>query len=238
VANFPDTRISLILRLAHSSDVHAWQEFADIYAPALHALALRKRLQPADAEDVTQEILFAVARAVERFQPNESRARFRTWLRRIARNLIADFCSGRARRPVSQAISDSWLQAACAGQLTTEYELDEDFHEEYRKALYHLAASRIRERVADKTWLAFERTSIHAQPAETVAAELGISLGSLYVSRCRILKMLRTEVGTLQESDRDADDSIPPDKFVANQNAQARNPTPTEPPATDEETSP
>jgi RNA polymerase sigma factor (sigma-70 family) len=109
---FPETRVSLILRLGEAEDVRAWQEFAGIYGPALYRLALRRGLQSADAEDVAQEILFAVARAIERFQPDPTQAKFRTWLSRIARNLLADFCAGRAKRPLTQLVSDSWLRAA------------------------------------------------------------------------------------------------------------------------------
>jgi len=97
----PETRISLVLRLAGSSDVQAWQEFAELYAPAIHGLAIRRGLQPADAEDVTQEVLFGVARAIERFQPDSERASFRTWLSRIARNLIVDFIRRRSRQPAT-----------------------------------------------------------------------------------------------------------------------------------------
>ncbi len=96
--NFPETRVSLILRLAKPTDVQAWQEFSDVYGPALYSMAKRRGLQPADAEDVAQETLFAVARAIERFELDRERARFRTWLARIARNMIADFCDGKLKR--------------------------------------------------------------------------------------------------------------------------------------------
>ena len=43
MAEFPETRVSLILRLGEPDDVRAWQEFADIYGPALYRLALRKK---------------------------------------------------------------------------------------------------------------------------------------------------------------------------------------------------
>ncbi len=199
MVNFPETRISLILRLGQSTDVEAWQEFAEIYAPTLHRLAVRKGLQPADAEDVTQEILFGVARAIERFEPDQQRARFRTWLGRIARNLIADFCSGRAKRPLSQTISDSWLQAVENRQLILEPSGDDAiFLEEHRRAVFRYAAQRVRRRVAADTWRAFEATCILQTPAVEVAQELGVGVGNVYVYRCRVLKMLRGEVQALQ----------------------------------------
>ena len=193
---FPETRVSLILRLAEAEDVRAWQEFAGIYGPALYRLALRRGLQSADAEDVAQEILFAVARAIERFQPDPAQAKFRTWLSRIARNLLADFCAGRAKRPLTQLVSDSWLRAA---DLSATSDAGEEFDHEYRAAIFQLAASRVRERVNSETWSAFELTAIQHQPSDLVAKQLAMAVGTVYVARCRVLKLLRGEVEQLEQ---------------------------------------
>lgn len=196
MAKFPETRISLILRLAHPEEVTAWQEFVDVYAPIIHGLALRKGIQAADAEDLTQEILFGIARAIDRFRPDADRAKFRTWLSRIARNMIADYFAGRAKRPMSQSLSDSWLEQAVGGAETGTN--DEDFELEKRQSLFRLAANRIQQRVATNTWQAFEATTVHRRSADEVALELEMSLGNLYVARCRVLRLLRIEVEQLE----------------------------------------
>jgi len=199
VAEFPETRISLILRLAQRDDVQAWQEFCELYAPILYRMCIAKGLQTADAEDVTQDILFAVARAAERFEPDQARARFRTWLCCIARNLMADYFAGLAKRPLSQALSDSWLDSLVDAP-AVEQEFDSRFGIEYRRAVFELAARRVRERVSHLSWQAFYATSVEHRNLEQVAKELHISLGSLYVARCRVLKMLRSEVQNLEQS--------------------------------------
>ncbi len=203
MANFPKTRISLILRLACAEDVQAWQEFSELYAPILFRLAKRKGLQAADAEDVTQDILFAFARASERFRPDASRAQFRTWLCSIARNLIADFFAGRAKRPVSQSLNESWLHSIADGihgSCHDSDEFDSAFGLEHRRAIFSLAARRIQSRVSESSWLAFHSTAVLQISAEQVARELGLSPGAVYVSRCRILKMLRCEVERMNQS--------------------------------------
>jgi RNA polymerase sigma-70 factor, ECF subfamily len=201
VAKFPETRISLILRLAHPDDVAAWQEFTDIYAPAIYALATRKGIQPADAEDLTQEALFGIARAIDRFRPDSDRAKFRTWLNCIVRNVVADYFAGRAKRPISQSLSDSWLRRATRHDALhpehPEHAEQEAFELETRQALFRLAAARVRERVSAAQWQAFEATAVHQRGADEVARELNLSLGNLYVARCRVLKLLRGEVERL-----------------------------------------
>ena len=198
MAPFPETRISLILRLANAADVQAWQEFAELYAPIFLSLARRQGLQPADAEDLTQEILFAVAKAIERFVPDPTQARFRTWLSRIARNLIADLHSGNSRRPVAKAITDSWIRERCEPNVGVDLSEEPWIQEEYRKAVFTVASKRVKKRVTHTTWTAFEKTYLQDQEITAIAQELKIPIGTLYVARCRVLKLLREEVVAIE----------------------------------------
>jgi serine/threonine-protein kinase len=45
-------------------------------------------MQPADADDLVQQVLSAVARVIDRWEADPERARFRTWLQRVATNAI------------------------------------------------------------------------------------------------------------------------------------------------------
>ena len=60
----PETRASLIVRLPDPADTRAWDEFAAVYAPLVYRLARRHGLQPADADDLVQEVFSAVAQSM------------------------------------------------------------------------------------------------------------------------------------------------------------------------------
>src|SRR5262245_47940975 len=84
----PETRASLLIRLKDRADDEAWFEFTEIYRPVILRLAARRGLQPADADDLAQQVLSSVARAIDRWKEDPARARFRTWLQRVATNAI------------------------------------------------------------------------------------------------------------------------------------------------------
>jgi RNA polymerase sigma-70 factor (ECF subfamily) len=188
----PETRASLIRRLHDPRDAQAWREFVAIYEPLILRLVRRRGLQDADAREVAQEVLAAVAAAVGRWQPDPARGTFRGWLFTIARNLTVNFLVQRGRRPLATGRSDvqQWLELLPAAGAAEVALVDE----EYRRSVFRWAADRVRGNVRPATWQAFWQTCVEGRSPADVAERLGVSVGNVYVARSRVIARLRRAV--------------------------------------------
>src|SRR5437660_637554 len=75
----------------------AQDEFFGIYRPVILAWCLRRGLDNADAEDVSQDVAVRLIRGgLRTFQPGR---RFRPWLRRVVRNAVNTALRKAAGRP-------------------------------------------------------------------------------------------------------------------------------------------
>jgi RNA polymerase sigma factor (sigma-70 family) len=196
VAEYPETRASLVVRLRDRADQEAWAEFVEIYRPVIYRLASRKGLQHADADDVAQQVLVAVAGAVHRWQPDETRGRFRTWLHRIAQNLIINALTRRAR---DRATGDDFWRDLLAQQAAPEGPDSELLRAEYRRELFNWAARQIRTEFQPATWHAFWHTAVEGRSITQVARLLGKKPGAVYAARGRVMRRLKEKILECEE---------------------------------------
>ncbi len=193
----PETRASLLIRLKDRADQEAWQEFMEIYRPLICRLARHKGLQDADAEDLAQQVLISVARAIDRWQDDPARARFRTWLARIARNLLVNMVT---RGPPDRGSGDTQIQDLLAQRPAPEGPESDLVRVEYEREVFRWAARRVRREFAAETWQAFWQTAVRGRNITDVARELGKSIGSVYAARSRVMRRLRETIAEWEEA--------------------------------------
>ena len=196
----PETRASLILRLQDAADIAAWDEFAEIYAPVVYRSARRLGLQAADADDVVQEVLSAVARSVSGWLDRDDRGAFRAWLFRIARNLSIDLLTRRKHRPWAAGGDEA---ARHLNEVEAESDVSSHFDAEVRREIFMRASQAVRSCVSETTWQAFHRTAVLGESIESVAADLNLSTGSIYIARSRVMKRLQNAVKSFDERSHD-----------------------------------
>ncbi len=187
-ASPPETRASLILRLQNADDVAAWDEFAELYGPIVFRVARRRGMQSADAENLVQEVLLAVAQSVTKWVERTDRGSFRAWLLRIAHNEAVNMLTQRSTRQLGhdglkgqRLIEDVALRDGISSLIEREYEL----------AVFKWAADSVRQQVKDHTWQAFWLTEIEGVSVCQAAERLGTRMGNIYFARSRVMARIK-----------------------------------------------
>jgi RNA polymerase sigma-70 factor (ECF subfamily) len=190
------TRASLLARLGDPLDHSAWQQFVELYGSLVYSFARRRGLQDADAADLTQEVFLSIAQAAGRWRYDPRQGSFRGWLYAITRKKIARFLQGRQTQPVGSG--DSGACQRLAEEPSPGPDLEATWEQEFQQQLFRLAATQVQDSFAPTTWQAFWRTAVEGKSGAAVSAELGLSVGAVYVARSRVLARLTDRIRQLQ----------------------------------------
>ena len=191
----PITRPSLLLRLRDVTDEQAWRDFVRIYTPLIFGYCRRRNLQEADAADVAQEILCAVAAAMPAFDYDPQRGRFHGWLLQVTRHKVQNFFARSYRHP--RPAGETTLERIPAEQPSPAEQAV--WEEDYRQRLFLWAADKARPEFQPATWEAFWLTSVESLSVKETAARTGISAGAVYIARCRVVARLRELVESVAD---------------------------------------
>jgi RNA polymerase sigma-70 factor (ECF subfamily) len=189
----PLTRPSLLVRIRDARDREAWAQFVRVYVPLIYRFVLRSGLQDADAADVTQEVLRAVARACKRLDYDPQRGRFRSWLFTVVRSKLGDFVADQRRQERGSGDSNT---LALLDRLPAR-EQDALWEQEYERHVFTWAAEQVRGDFTDSTWQAFWQTAVDGKSGKDVALALGLSLGAVYIAKSRVLTRLKEQIRQL-----------------------------------------
>jgi len=113
-ADAPGTRSTLLTRLRDHDDRESWRAFFDRYWQLLYNVARRSGLDEAASEDVVQETVIVVAKAMPTFQYDRNRGSFKQWLLRIVRRRIVDQLRKVYREPRRALLRPEDLDAEAA----------------------------------------------------------------------------------------------------------------------------
>jgi RNA polymerase sigma-70 factor (ECF subfamily) len=191
------TSQSLLERLHNRADAQAWQRLMTVYEPWLRGWLSRHELQPADVEDVLQEILVVVSAKLPEFVHSGQPGAFRAWLRTILTNQVRHFLRGQRIRKAlvaSQPLND-WLEQLADPNSPLSRQWDQDHDQQIARRL--LAS--IQAEFTPTTWQAFQMLVLEDRPTSEVAQSLGLTQNAIYIAKARVLARLRAEARGLLE---------------------------------------
>ncbi len=167
-----------------------------LYGPLVYRWCRRWGLQPADAENVGQEVFVRVSKHLSGFRPRPECGAFRGWLYRIARNCWIDHARRREREAVAEGGSDA---RKLLEQLVAEPNGQDDaaWREADDALLCRKAIELIRGEFSPRDWTAFYLLVVEEKSPAEIAAELNVSVNVVYLAKSRLLSRFRQEFGEL-----------------------------------------
>jgi RNA polymerase sigma-70 factor (ECF subfamily) len=191
------THLTFLLRLRDRADKLSWQEFHERYGQLLYRYARSRGASDADAEDIVQEVEMYLFKALDGFEYDARKGRFRAYLRSAVVHAMARRASKEAREPAG-------LDPQTFDYLNSQEEADADARWEREWQLHRLrwAMRCVAEAFEPPTLKAFEMHVLAGRPVEETAETLGLSKASVYQAKSRILKCLKER---LAEADPEGD---------------------------------
>jgi RNA polymerase sigma-70 factor (ECF subfamily) len=192
------TRPTLISKVRRG-DEDGWSRFYELYADFIHSAARAAGLAEDQAKDIVQETMVTVQNYITNFVPDDNRARFRTWLRKIVQSRIADHYRRRRRNALDHANDPPAADETATSQTNripnlSEIKLDRLVDEKLEQALLEEARNRAKEKVRMEDYQAYDLFALQELPAKEVAASLGISPATVRVRTFRVRRIVQREL--------------------------------------------
>lgn len=180
----------LVDRLSRG-DMAAFRELVETYKKKMYYFALDMVGDPADAEDVSQEVFLKAFRAFKTFKRD---AKLSSWLYRIAYNASIDHLRRRALAP--QSVEDTVLDASAGGFGDSPSSHNPAQTAEYR--LFQVRVEKALEKVSSQERAVFLLRHYNDLMLDEIADTLQISVGSVksYLFRC--IRKLQRELAITQ----------------------------------------
>jgi RNA polymerase sigma-70 factor (ECF subfamily) len=195
--NVYTTHITLLGRLGQAQpNPAAWDEFCDRYGDLIRSFARRQGLQPSDCDDVLQDVLLALSSAMQRFEYDPARGKFRSFLKTLT--LRAVF---RRFRQNHRAPGQGTEEALASAPSPDDAETEQRWEDEWRQHHLRQAMRSIDAEFSDADRAAFRLYALGSRPAQDTAAALGISVDRVYQAKSRILARLSALIAEQVEAE-------------------------------------
>jgi RNA polymerase sigma-70 factor (ECF subfamily) len=167
------TRHSLLARLKDWGDQASWQDFFDTYWQLIYNVAIKAGLTDAEAQEVVQETVIAVARKIPEFKTDPAHGSFSAWLMHLTRWRIADQFRKRQKLGVQAS--------ACPSG----------------------ALERVKCQVSPRQFQMFDLHVLQKLSVQETARTLQASVASVYMAKHRVGPLARKELTKLEKSQRE-----------------------------------
>ncbi|HWX20673.1 MAG TPA: sigma-70 family RNA polymerase sigma factor [Candidatus Binatia bacterium] len=199
------TRQSLLIRLKDWNDNKSWREFFETYWKLIYRTGIKAGLTDEEAQDVVQETMISVFKAMPGFHYSRSEGSFKGWLLQLTSWRIRD----QLRKKDPEMVPEDALRCSSGSEdgegdtvegvidpasLHAETSWDADWEENLMEA----AIARVKRKVDPKAYQMFDLAVFKDWPVSRIAQSLNVGPAEVYMARHRISKRIKKEVKLLQ----------------------------------------
>jgi len=197
------TRSTLLHRLHNLEDQESWRTFFDRYWELLYNVARRSGLSEPEAQDVVQETVIAVTKAMPDFRYDPARGSFKQWLLRIAGRRIIDHLRRAYRQPRRadvdlETLDEARTPAALISDPAADH-VEAAWEEEWERRILAEAVTRVRGAVNPKHFQIFDYCVLQEWPASKVAALLGLNAAQVYLAKHRVSQAVKRTARSIRD---------------------------------------
>jgi RNA polymerase sigma-70 factor (ECF subfamily) len=188
------TRASLLQRLREGDDPAAWRGLEEMYRPLLLRICRARGLQPADAEDVVQNVFVKLVGGLRNFEYDPAKGRFRDYLFRSVSHGIADWGRRTGRQGSIARLSGSGTALANGVEGGDSAEaLERTMEREWVNHHYRAAIATVLE-TCDPRGVEVFRAAIAGRSVREIAPAVGMTEAAVYKSLSRTKERLREAI--------------------------------------------
>lgn len=178
------TSPTLLDRLRDASDAAAWSRFESTYGDLIVGFCRRRGMQATDADDVRQEVLLKLMKSLKNFEYSRERGRFRDYLFRVTRSVLAD------RHAQGRSVPDGLTSAIHA---TGEDEAESFWHAEWEDFHLRRAWMAVQSEFSHPHLDAFSRLLTGAT-VQSVAETLAMTEEAVHKIKQRVRDRLKQQI--------------------------------------------
>lgn len=193
------TRATLLERMKDLNDQASWQQFFDIYWRLIYGVARKAGLSDAEAQDVVQETMSAIAKQMPGFVYNPAIGTFKAWLMTLTRWRIVD--QFRKRGPLVSRQPGTSVHTDTIERIPDEKSLDWDaiWEADWEKSLLEAAMAHVQRHLDPQKFQIFDFYVNREWPPEKVARTFNVSINQVYLVKNRVTELLREEFRRLEQ---------------------------------------
>ena len=194
---FLPTRQSLLERLKRWDDQESWHDFFNSYGGLLYRTAVKAGLSDAEAQDVVQNTIIAVAKKIDNFRYDPAKDSFKGWLLYLTRKKIASEYRKRHRNLAVPDLNDA------DGEIEeipdpTGVNIEAVWEEEWARAIWEEALAKVKLQAGAKQFQMFQLYAVKEVPATEVAKTLCVPVAQVYLAKHRVSTMVKKELSQLK----------------------------------------